>query len=549
MRSTFHNLETAKRGLFAAQTAIQTTGHNIANANTKGYTRQAVDFVASKPMEALAWTRSTSPGQLGTGVDYSNIRRLRDSYLDGQFRNQNQNFGDWEVRQSTFEKLEAIINEPSDYGIRTVIDHFWNAWQDLAGQPDNLTARSVVIERAAAMTDALNDVAQKLEDLKSDLVESLKVKLGSGSIDVNGKLQIENIGDVNTLLTQIAKLNEQIYQVEAQGDHANDLRDQRDLLTDQLSKLIDITVKDEKDNSGYTITLSNGTQLVKANHANQVYMDSSNPSALKGFLYDPETKTITDLTPNTQTLKDVFSSGEVHGYLQSIEEVEKIQSQLDDLVNGLVSGNIDLTLVSGTQLPPNMANLLGLDATNYDSSTQTVTKDVAVKVPGINGLHQMGYDLNSNPGIEFFTKKDNTKPMSASNIQVNTAILNDVTKIATSNRLENGVVLKGNNQIALWIADMRYTKIEGIGSSDEYFRSMVGNLGVRSQEAVRQYKSQKVLVEQVDHRRQAVSGVSLDEEMADLIKYQHAYNASARMITAIDEMLDKVINGMGIVGR
>ncbi|MFV9510516.1 flagellar hook-associated protein FlgK [Tepidibacillus sp. LV47] len=549
MRSTFHSLETAKRGLFAAQTAIQTTGHNIANANTKGYTRQVVDFVASKPMEALAWTRSTSPGQLGTGVDYSNIRRLRDSYLDGQFRNQNQNFGDWEVRQSTFEKLEAIINEPSDYGIRTVIDHFWNAWQDLAGQPDNLTARSVVIERAVAMTDAFNDVAQKLEDLKSDLVESLKVKLGSGSIDANGELQIENIGEVNTLLTQIAKLNEQIYQVEAQGDHANDLRDQRDLLTDQLSKLIDITVKDEKDNSGYTITLSNGTQLVKANHANQVYMDSSNPSALKGFLYDPETKTITDLTPNTQTLKDVFSSGEVHGYLQSIEEVEKIQTQLDNLVNGLVSGEIDLTLASGTQLPQNMANRLGLDATNYDSSTQTVTKDVAVKVPGINGLHQMGYDLNSNPGIEFFTKKDNTKPMSASNIQVNTEILNDVTKIVTSNRLENGVVLKGNNQVALWIADMRYTKIAGIGSSDEYFRSMVGNLGVRSQEAVRQYESQKVLVEQVDHRRQAVSGVSLDEEMADLIKYQHAYNASARMITAIDEMLDKVINGMGIVGR
>ncbi|WP_339060498.1 flagellar hook-associated protein FlgK [Tepidibacillus marianensis] len=291
MRSTFFGLETAKRGLFASQTAIQTTGHNIANANTKGYTRQAVDFVASKPMETLGWQRSTSPGQIGTGVDYSNIRRLRDSYLDGQFRNQNQDYDDWTVRKSTFEKLEAIINEPSDYGIRTVIDNFWNSWQDLAGQPDNLTARSVVIERAAAMTDAFNDVEGKLQDLKSDLVESIKVKLGSASIDTTtGDIKTENIGEVNTLLTQISKLNEQIYQVEAQGDHANDLRDQRDILTDQLSGLIDIQVKNESDNSGYTIKLSNGTELVKANHANQIYMDSSKLPALKGFLYDPEKK-------------------------------------------------------------------------------------------------------------------------------------------------------------------------------------------------------------------------------------------------------------------
>lgn len=202
MRSTFHGLETAKRGLFAQQTAIQTTGHNIANANTKGYTRQMVDFVASKPIEAPGLSHSTAPGQLGTGVDFSNIRRIRESFLDEQFRNQNKDYGDWTIRQDTLEKLEAIVNEPSDYGIRSVVDDFWNAWQDLAGQPDNLTARSVVMERAGAMADAFNDVASKLQDLKNDLTESINIK----------------VTEVNTLTKQIANLNKEIFRVEGLGD-------------------------------------------------------------------------------------------------------------------------------------------------------------------------------------------------------------------------------------------------------------------------------------------------------------------------------------------
>ncbi|WP_339060497.1 flagellar basal body rod C-terminal domain-containing protein [Tepidibacillus marianensis] len=224
-----------------------------------------------------------------------------------------------------------------------------------------------------------------------------------------------------------------------------------------------------------------------------------------------------------------------------------MQGQLDDLVNGLVNGKIDVSLSSGTQLSPAMASKLGLvDGTNYNSTTQTITQDVNVIADGVNDLHQMGFDLNGDPGEPFFTLDPNDP---ASSIKVNTAILNDPKKIVTSNRIDNGVVVKGNNQVALWIAQMRTSKVGGIGSLDEYFRSLVGNLGVKSQEANRQYESQKVLVDQVDTRRQAVSGVSLDEEMADLIKYQHAYNASARMITAMDEMLDKIINGMGIVGR
>ncbi|GBF10536.1 flagellar hook-associated protein FlgK [Tepidibacillus sp. HK-1] len=528
MRSTFHGLETAKRGLFAQQTAIQTTGHNIANANTKGYTRQMVDFVASKPIEAPGLSHSTAPGQLGTGVDFSNIRRIRESFLDEQFRNQNKDYGDWTIRQDTLEKLEAIVNEPSDYGIRSVVDDFWNAWQDLAGQPDNLTARSVVMERAGAMADAFNDVASKLQDLKNDLTESINIK----------------VTEVNTLTKQIANLNKEIFRVEGLGDQANDLRDQRDLLTDQLSKLVNIDVINAP--NGYTIKMGN-TELVNGINVPTVLDANALPA---------------DLT-----------SGEIHGYLLSRDQyVQDFQAQMDAMVKGLVEGEFELTIPTGTILPDG-TTLTKTDGTTVtytgDANQRTVTSDITVIIKGINGLHQLGYTLQDplQAGGLFFTTKDGSGSFTANNIQVNPDITADVRNIAASTRTytyNDGTnppvekVVKGNNQLALWIGQMRNVSItfdntnnavSGEGTFDEYFRSMVGQLGVKAQEATRQAENQKVLVEQVDSRRESVSGVSLDEEMANLIKFQHAYNASARMITTIDEMLDKVINGMGIVGR
>lgn len=127
MRSTFHGLETSKRGLFAQQTAMNTTGHNIANANTVGYSRQVVNFTASRPIEVPGISSSTAPGQLGTGVNFSDIGRVRESFLDGQYRDQNQSLGNWEVQRATLGRIEEIINEPSETGMSSVLDDFWNS--------------------------------------------------------------------------------------------------------------------------------------------------------------------------------------------------------------------------------------------------------------------------------------------------------------------------------------------------------------------------------------------------------------------------------------
>lgn len=523
MRSTFHGLETAKRGLFAQQTAIQTNGHNIANANTEGYSRQVVNFIASNPIDVPGMNKSTAPGQLGTGVDFSNITRVREKFLDDQFRNQNKSYGDWSIRRDTLEKIETIINEPSEQGIRSVVDKFWNSWQDLAGQPDNLTARSVVMENTMALTDTFNDIAANFGGLKKDLEESIDIK----------------VIDANTLIEQIANLNGQIYRLESLGDNANDLRDQRDLFTDRLSKLININAVETA--KGYNIK-TGGTDLV---------------AEFEATLLD------------AGSLPSDISGGEINGFLVSIEHIDTFQAQLDQMVKGLIEGEFDLTIPAGTILPEGTTFTLA-DGSNItfsgDVNAREVTSDLPIKVKGINGLHQLGYTIQEplQAGGLFFTTKDGSNNYVAGNIQLNPDIIADARNIASStatytvNNIEK--VVKGNNQLALWIGQMRNATItfdasgaaaslDGEGTFDENFRSMVGRLGVKTQEAIRQAENNRILVEQVDSRRQSVSGVSLDEEMANLIKFQHAYNASARMITAIDEILNKVINGMGIVGR
>ncbi|UQZ84396.1 Flagellar hook-associated protein 1 [Paenibacillus konkukensis] len=535
MRSTFSGLEIAKRSLFTQQAALTTTGHNIANANTQGYSRQVVNMVASRPIEYPGLQNSTVPGQMGQGVEFDSIKRVREKFLDNQYHNENKNLGDWSVRQDTLEKLEAIFNEPSDTGIRQTIEGFWNAWQELSKSPENTTARVLVKEKALAMTDAFNQTSRQLQDLSSDLTENIEVK----------------VKQINQYTSQIADLNEQIYRIEGLGDDANDLRDQRDLLMDNLSQIVNISYTEE--DQGYNIKMGN-VQLVTGNTVDTTFTRDTLEAAA---------------TANN------LNSGEVYGMIQSRDNyVANYQFQLDNMLKVLVQGDTKVTLPQGMVVPDGTT----LTVVNSDGTTEqrayngtieqrTLGANTDVVVQGFNGLHQLGYSASSplKSNVSFFTLKPGTTEVNAANITVNPAIVSDVSNISSSARTyidTDGVekVVKGNNDMALLLAGVRNTKVNfdpsttgkpilTDGTFDEFFRSIVGELGVQSQEAARQATNQKILVDQVDSRRQSVSGVSLDEEMANMIKFQHAYNAAARALTTFDECLDKVINSMGTVGR
>lgn len=525
MGSTFGGIEISKRSLFAHQTALSTTGHNIANADTKGYSRQVVNLVASRPIEAPGLMRSNAPGQLGQGVEFDYIKRVREKFLDSQYYNENKSLGEWSKRADTLEKLEAIINEPSDTGIRQVVQNFWNAWQELSKAPDNLTARAVVKENALALTDAFNNTSQKLKDLSADLTSGIDVQ----------------VAQINSITQQVAALNQEIYRIEGLGNDANDLRDQRDLLVDELSGIANVSVTESA--SGYAIRVG-GIELVNG-------------------------RTVST-TVTSQTLQDAYasgdlSSGEAYGLIVSRDSyVANYQKQLDTMVKSFVEGETTVTIPKGSVLPEGTV----LNGVTYTGASRTLTADLTVKVNGINQLHQLGYtgEATLTKGEPFFTLKAGATEFNAESVTVNPNIVNNVAKIAASMGTYQDTatgtekLLVGNNNLSLVIAGLKNSQFNfdptssgGValasGTLDNFFQAFVGQLGIQSQEASRQSTNQQVLVDQVDSRRQSVSGVSLDEEMANMIKYQHSYNAAARVLTTFDEMLDKVINSMGVVGR
>ncbi|WP_025688185.1 flagellar hook-associated protein FlgK [Paenibacillus zanthoxyli] len=523
MTSTFHGIETSKRSLFTQTAALNTTGHNIANANTEGYTRQSVKMQASRPMEALAFLRSTAAGQLGTGVEFNSIERVRQSFLDDQYRNENTSLGSWSVRYSTLDKLETIMNEPTDSGIRKVFDNFWNSWSDLSQDPENITNRTVVKETTLALTDAINQVSAQLDALSSDLTSSIALKAT----------------EINSYLNTVADLNNNISRLEGLGDNPNDLRDQRDLAIDKLSKLANVQVVQL--DSGYQVTLG-GQVVVTGTQVTQVSSETLQSAYQGGSL----------------------TGGEVFGMILSQNQyVADYRRQIDNLAVTLATGDVEVTLPAGTVLPEGtVLDINGVNVTfNNANNNRTLSSDTKVTVKGINGLLQLGYTVSGatpQTGIPLFTSRDGGS-LSGRNITLNPEIASDPNKIASSMRVlkvgtSSESVLVGNSDLALAVAGLKTANFQfssGLtapGTVDDYFSSIIGQLGVQTAEAKRQSENGQLLTEQVEMSRQSVSGVSLDEEMSNLIKFQHAYSAASRFMTTIDQMLDKLINGTGRVG-
>ncbi|MDF2683781.1 MAG: flgK [Brevibacillus sp.] len=491
MRSTFHGIEVSKRGLFAQQSALNTTGHNIANANTEGYSRQRVNMETTTGLPYVGMFASIEPGLLGTGVQADSIQRLREEFLDIQYRNEFKRQGYWDARTETLEKVEGIMNEPSDTGLQKVMDQMWQAWQDLAKDPTDTSARAVLRERSKAVADTFNTTYKHLQEVQTDLDNVVNVKA------------IE----INSLGQQIASLNNQISNVVPHGYQPNDLYDQRDVLVDKLSKLVDI--KATQSTNGMVNVTIEGRDFVTGITA-QPFAAQQNP--LTGM---------SSLTLGGGAF--VPTSGYMAG-----------------------------TLESRDQIVPNILKRLDVLAVN-------LTKE-------INDVHRAGMslaDINNGTamGLPFFVDSstltaNGDNPKGAATIAINPEITKSLDAIAAA-KPETGSTPVGNNETALAIASIKFkTLAAGTGPNDlpesstldNYYRYTISQLGVDAQEATRNQANSEMLVGTVDNQRQSVSGVSIDDEMAEMVKYQHAYSASARVMTSMDEILDKVINGMGRVG-
>ncbi|WP_110928435.1 flagellar hook-associated protein FlgK [Bacillus massiliglaciei] len=519
MISTFMGLETAKRGMNTAQSALYTTGNNVANANTEGYSRQRLNLVQTSAFPTVGMNSPLVAGQLGTGVAGETVQRIRDSFLDTQFRTQNNKIGYYGALSESLTKMEGIMNEPTDNGLQATMSKFWSSLQGLSANAENSGARSVVASTGQMVADTLNYYYNSLTNVQTDIGNQINVKES----------------EINSLIQSIDRINSEISKVEPHGYIPNDLYDERDLLVDNLSKMVNIKVSHViPTNYGKASDGAAGLYNIElvsedgSSYQPPVNLVSVNETGRLGTAkaevqYDQDSGAVSGVKFGNQLVEDISFSGEFAGIIKSYGYME----------NGEVKG-----------IYPEMIE-------NLNNMTAAFVKE-------FNYQHAQGHTLADieTETTDFFTM-DDTNP--AKSIKVNTEILNNSNLIRAGG--DSGA--SGDNKNALKLAELKkldftqyqtYNSAEftakGLtGSFDSYYSGIIGQMGVDSQSALKDTANATTLASSVENNRQSVSSVSLDEEMTDMIKFQQAYNASARMVTMMDELLDKIINGMGLVGR
>lgn len=511
MRSTFMGLETNKRGLYTQQSALYTTGHNISNANTLGYSRQRVNMEATSGFPGVGLNTGTMPGFLGTGVQSGSIQRIRDTFVDHQFRQESNKFGYWESRSNAISQMEDVLTEPSDYGLQKSLSEFWKSLQDLATSPENGGTRAVAVSKGEAVADSFNYMHKSLSEIQTNLGKEIDFAAT----------------DINSILHQIADLNRQISEVEPNGYLPNDLYDARDMLLDELSTYVPIETSYDKSGGralaiaegSVTVTLKTAGGSVELVKGSNSATFETNPDSLIG---DDER----NIPIEGMSIRD--ASGAQHGLAH--DEFLNL-GKLKSLMN---SYGVDDGTAEGKGLYPDMIAELNKMAAAFANE--------------MNKVHAEGTDLEGNQGGNFFDTVG-SGPFTAGNIAVNTDLIGNPNLVAASDSI--GGAEEGNGKNAQRLSEVQSKALGGLDGAtvDTFFQGMIGKLGVEGEQASKLTLNTVTLLGAVEHRRASISSVSLDEEMTDMIRFQQAYNASARMITIVDETLDKIINGMGIAGR
>ena len=553
----FSALSSAKLGLLAQQLAIEVTGQNIANVETEGYSRQDVTFEANTPRHAIKYG---SMHQIGTGVRVAGIERAHDQFLFEQIMDEGDLTGSTEVKKDIFEQLEILFNEGSGRSLNDALSSFFASVHDLATNARGLPERADLVSKAENLASTFNQTGKQLYTIQRNIDATIETE----------------VTEINSLTTQIGKLNENIHASEPASQYkANDLRDNRDRLVKELSKKIDIQLIEESD-SQISLTLKDGTALVLKD---QVFDLSTSINGNNESFYD----VYIDTGSTTKDITSTITGGELRGYLDMRDtEVESILDKMNILsasfiqeFNGIhragfgVDGSsgldffsaLDVTVdhdvdntgtavVSMTNASPTTisvdefeiaftdSNAFTLNnlTTNASSGTFTFTTGSTFNIKDGFAVTISGAAVSGDK-VTFSVSED-----SASGMAVSSTITANTRKIAA------GTTTNGDGANALLMADLQNTLSfnsvtwSGSGSGsytfDEYYNAVVSTIGIESFSAQSTLRQQEGIMLQLNSRRESISGVSIDEEMIKMIKFQQAYNASARMISVVDEMLD-----------
>lgn len=606
MQSTFSGLNTMVNGIYTNRLGLNTVGHNISNSNTEGYSRQTAHAAATPSSEVYTLAGAS---QVGNGSTVTSVIRARDIYADRQFWKENSTNSYYVGKANNYAKIESIFNDSDNTGIQNAMEKFYQAWEDCSTTASSDTSRQNVINAgqnfAQTLQIAANQVQEQINSLYDDITLSVET--------------------MNRLLGQVVELNKNISGIEANGANANDLRDQRDLIVDQLTEMTNITVY-ETSNGMYTL-VSNGTTLV--NGITKVDLEMSAPKNNKEYGlndYDIIIKqTGTIYSPGGGELKAQFEAiAEDKGY---IDEVARMATFLLTTLNDQhkagygIDGNKDKPFGNANPDDDATTGLNFYGESDYEFTwteadglvVKNTTTNTEEKMSGIqivdllvvNGeltavdghkklatrsgerASDMGtifYETND-PGVYTTDKNDpNIKKDGSGNVVLVEVDLGDklvytangasglktryTTDAALADKAASGYPIPvdvngtGDGSNAVWMATLLNCENDktspevrdsvraiGKGSLYSYYNTSMTTMGSAASNMNGRVDFQSNVMSQVENLRSSTNGVNWDEELTNMIMFQQGYSACSRCLNAMDECLDKLINGTGTVGR
>jgi len=474
---TFFGLEIGRRGLQAHQKALDVTGHNLANASTEGYTRQEAVYAVTDPYTAPDLNSPATPGQFGSGVKTSMIRRIRNEYMDPYFRKSSTDRYYWEDQVNVFKRVESTFAEPASAGIANQLTDFFKSWQNLNNSPQDFGVKSSVKEIGIQLASLMTSTYSQL-----GLIQESIVKPGTPPEVEGGQIK-EQVARVNELLGKIQEVTDSIIKVYKVNQQPNDLLDQRDLLLDELSRYGPLTV---------THRTLNGKPT------GEITMSFFGVG-------------ITTVPPSTVrfSLRINDQSGPTYGNLELHENTLGKVADLTAEHNNTAKGGSLLGLERARQ------SVIGFKAVLNDMSVSLRDK-----------IREKNQTIPPAAVPDFFLGS-----LAAGDLRVNPAVVSSP-----------GNAIDGTK--ANLIADIRLENMDGTRryTIEQSFSTLATDVGSRTRGTEDMAVSHQSIQEQMNELRESVSGVSVDEELTRIIQFQYGFQASARVVAMVDELLDVIIN-------
>jgi flagellar hook-associated protein FlgK len=560
--SEFSALQIALTALQAQQRAIELSSQNVANANTPGYSRQAANLVnIGAPATPALFSTYTGAGG---GVQVGSITRYRDQFLEIQAALQHAASASADQGATTMNGIQQLFNEPSDQGIGQQLSDFWSAFDDVANNPDDQAARTQLLSRAQSLVQSFNATTGSLTQQRTNTIGELGA----------------NISQINGWASQIAQLNQTIKQNTIAGLPVNDLEDQRDLLANQIAEASGATIQAGQFNQVNVIL--NGSSLVQEQNAYSLSLDTTGGNAVVRFASTGNAATITSGKAGGEL---VAINTTIPGYIAKLDNVAtKLRdevNQLHDPIRGsLAVGSQDLSTAGNLQFQVsldggafNTVTVAGADWSGAGGAAalQTALQNsinaaigagsATVSVTGGNGSPMSisitpaaGRQLavQATPGNSGFATLLGTTPVgsdgiggrafftgtTAATFALTSLVANNPAAVAAG--LASGGPLDGSNALAM--ANLATAP----NGADAAYQGVVVQVGSDTQTATSRDSFQQQATTSIDNARQQYSGVSIDEEMTNMVEFQHAYEAAARFTSTINSMLDTLINHTGL---